>query len=35
MKTIGLLVRQEDAPVPLVDTARIHAEAAAEFALAP
>ena len=31
---IGLLLRQEDAPVPLFDTARIHAEAAAEFALA-
>jgi aspartate racemase len=32
---IGLLLRPEDAPVPLFDTARIHAEAAAEFALAP
>ena len=31
---IGLLLRPEDAPVPLFDTARIHAEAAAEFALA-
>jgi aspartate racemase len=30
---IGLLLRPEDAPVPLFDTARIHAEAAAEFAL--
>jgi len=30
---IGLLLRQEDAPVPLFDTATIHAEAAAEFAL--
>jgi amino-acid racemase len=31
---IGLLVRPEDAPVPLFDTATIHAEAAAEHALA-
>lgn len=31
---IGLLLRPEDAAVPLFDTARIHAEAAAEFALA-
>jgi aspartate racemase len=31
---IGLLLRPEDAPVPLFDTARIHAEAAADFALA-
>ena len=31
---IGMLLRPEDAPVPLFDTARIHAEAAAEFALA-
>jgi len=30
---IGLLVSQEDASVPLFDTTRIHAEAAAEFAL--
>jgi aspartate racemase len=30
---IGLLLRQQDAPVPLFDTATIHAEAAAEFAL--
>jgi aspartate racemase len=30
---IGLLLRPEDAPVPLFDTATIHAEAAAEFAL--
>jgi len=31
---IGLLLRPDDAPVPLFDTGRIHAEAAAEFALA-
>jgi aspartate racemase len=31
---IGLLLHSEDAPVPLFDTGRIHAEAAAEFALA-
>ena len=31
---IGLLLGPEDAPVPLFDTAAIHAEAAAEFALA-
>ena len=30
---IGLLLRSEDAPVPLFDTATIHAEAAAESAL--
>jgi aspartate racemase len=30
---IGLLLRQEDASVPLFDTATIHAEAAAAFAL--
>ena len=30
---IGLLLRPADAPVPLFDTATIHAEAAAEFAL--
>ena len=30
---IGLLLRSEDAPVPLFDTATIHAEAAANFAL--
>jgi aspartate racemase len=30
---IGLLLRPEDAPVPLFDTATIHAEAAAELAL--
>jgi aspartate racemase len=30
---IGLLLRPVDAPVPLFDTATIHAEAAAEFAL--
>jgi len=32
---IGLLVQQDDCRVPLFDTTRIHAEAAAEFALAP
>jgi len=31
---IGLLLRQDDAAVPLFDTAAIHAEAAAEWALA-
>jgi len=30
---IGLLVHQEDSRVPLFDTARIHAEAAVDFAL--
>jgi len=30
---IGLLLRQDDASVPLFDTATIHAEAAAAFAL--
>ncbi len=30
---IGLLVSQEEVPVPVYDTARIHAEAAVEFAL--
>ena len=30
---ISLLVRQEDNPVPLFDTTRIHAEAAVEYAL--
>ena len=30
---IGLLLRPEDAPVPLFDTAKIHAEAAAVYAL--
>ncbi len=30
---IGLLVRQEDSPVPLFDTTRIHAEAAVDYAL--
>lgn len=30
---IGLLVRQEDTPVPLFDTTEIHARAAVEFAL--
>lgn len=32
---IGLLVAEGDASVPLFDTARIHAEAAADWALAP
>ena len=32
---IGLLVGDGDAPVPLFDTARIHAEAAADWALEP
>lgn len=32
---IGLLVGEGDAAVPLFDTARIHAEAAADWALAP
>ena len=31
---IGLLVHQEDSPVPLFDTTRIHAAAAVEYALA-
>ncbi len=31
---IGLLVREEDSPVPVFDTTRIHALAAAEYALA-
>ena len=31
---IGLLLRPEDAPVPVFDTATIHAEAAAHYALA-
>jgi len=31
---IGLLLRAEDAPVPLFDTATIHAEAAARYAMA-
>ncbi|HEU0293231.1 MAG TPA: aspartate/glutamate racemase family protein [Anaerolineales bacterium] len=30
---IGLLIHQEDSPVPLFDTTRIHAEAAVEYAL--
>jgi aspartate racemase len=30
---IGLLVKEEDSPVPLFDTTRIHAEAAVDFAL--
>ncbi len=32
---IGLLVDQDDAAVPLFDTTRIHAEAAADWALTP
>jgi aspartate racemase len=32
---IGLLVRQQDTPIPLFDTARIHAERAVDWALAP
>lgn len=32
---IGLLVGPQDSPLPLFDTAAIHARAAAEFALAP
>jgi aspartate racemase len=31
---IGLLIRPGDSPVPVFDTARIHAEAAADYALA-
>lgn len=31
---IGLLVRAEDSPVPLFDTAALHAQAAVDFALA-
>ena len=31
---IGLLVKQEDSPVPLYDTAEIHARAAVKYALA-
>ncbi len=30
---IGLLVREEDSPVPLFDTTEIHARAAVDFAL--
>ncbi|MBE0699973.1 MAG: amino acid racemase, partial [Anaerolineaceae bacterium] len=30
---IGMLVKEEDSPVPLYDTTRIHAEAAADWAL--
>jgi aspartate racemase len=30
---VGMLLRPEDAPVRLFDTATIHAEAAAEYAL--
>jgi aspartate racemase len=30
---IGLLIHQQDSPVPLFDTTRIHAEAAVEYAL--
>jgi len=32
---IGLLLRDEDADVPLFDTTRLHAEAAVDFALQP
>ncbi len=32
---IGLLVKEEDSPVPVFDTAEIHAIAAVEYALAP
>jgi aspartate racemase len=32
---IGLLIKPEDAPVPLFDTTALHARAAAEMALAP
>jgi aspartate racemase len=32
---IGLLVNQEDNPMSMFDTAKIHAEAAVEFALKP
>lgn len=32
---IGLLIGPQDAPVPLFDTALIHAEAAVDYALAP
>jgi aspartate racemase len=32
---VGLLLRPADSPVPLFDTTRIHAEAAAAFALGP
>jgi aspartate racemase len=31
---IGLLVKQEDSPVPLFDTTEIHAKAAVDYALA-
>ncbi len=31
---IGLLIKQEDSPVPLFDTTEIHARAAVEYALA-
>ena len=31
---IGLLIQQEDTPVPLFDTTRLHALAAADLALA-
>jgi len=30
---IGLLIHEQDSPVPLFDTTRIHAEAAVEYAL--
>jgi aspartate racemase len=32
---IGLLIGQEDSPVPIFDTTRIHAERAVDFALEP
>jgi aspartate racemase len=32
---IGLLVKDEDSPIPLFDTTRIHAEAAVDWALEP
>ena len=31
----GLLVKQEDLPIPMFDTAELHAKAAMDFALAP
>ena len=31
----GLLVNQEDLPIPMFDTAELHAKAAMDFALAP
>jgi aspartate racemase len=32
---IGLLVRPEDSPIPVIDSAHAHARAAAAFALEP